>query len=146
MAEAVALSARTALGRPYRVPLPSGASPAAVIAALDPADRPGVLWGGWFGGGVLVVRRPAGQHEPATAVEAFARLDEQPDLIGTPPGLIGGGWLAVLGFAPGSTVVAFHDSLLRWDPRRAGCSSPWAWTAARPPTRRSLAYWRRPAG
>jgi para-aminobenzoate synthetase / 4-amino-4-deoxychorismate lyase len=102
-------------GRPYRVPLPSSASPAAVVATLDPADRPGVLWGKWFGGGALLLRRPLDTLAPATAAEAFARLDQQPDLIGTPPDLVGGGWLTVLGFAPGSTLAAFHDSLLRWD-------------------------------
>ena len=103
-------------GRPYRVPLSSDAQPAAVVAALDPADRPGVLWGDWFGGGVVVVRRPLRTLEPGTAAEAFTGLAAQPDLAEPPPELVGGGWLTVLGYSPGSTTTAFFDSLLRWRP------------------------------
>jgi para-aminobenzoate synthetase/4-amino-4-deoxychorismate lyase len=101
-------------GQPYRVPLPSAAAPEAVIAGLEPADRPAVLWGGWFGGGALLLRRPLRRSTPATAVEAFSHLEDQPRLTGSPPELVGGGWVATLGYASGATAVAFYDSLLRW--------------------------------
>ena len=101
-------------GRPYRVPLPSTATPGAVIAALDPADRPAALWGRWFGGGALLLRQPLRVHTPGTAGGAFGDLDDQPRLTDVPPDLVGGGWLALLGYGRGSTAVAFYDSLLRW--------------------------------
>ena len=101
-------------GKPYRIPLSSSLSPEAVIAGLDPADRPAALWGSWFGGGALLLRRPLLVHTPATAAEAFDGLDDQPRLDDVPPDLVGGGWLALLGYASGATAVAFYDSLLRW--------------------------------
>jgi para-aminobenzoate synthetase/4-amino-4-deoxychorismate lyase len=103
-------------GRPYRVPVAADADPEAVIAGLDPGDRPGVLWGDWFGGGVLLFRAPLLWHEPARATDGFSALAEQPALTGTAADLVGGGWLVVLGYAPGSTTTAFYDSLLRWRP------------------------------
>ena len=101
-------------GQPYRVALSSAAAPEPVIAGLQPADRPAALWGGWFGGGALLLRRPLRTYAPATAAEAFSHLDDQPRLIGSPPELVGGGWVATLGYASGSTALAFYDSLLRW--------------------------------
>ena len=101
-------------GRSYRVPLPSAASPEAVIAGLDPADRPAALWGRWFDGGALLLRRPLRVRTPAAAADAFADLDGQPRLTDAPAGLVGGGWLALLGYGPESTAIAFYDSLLRW--------------------------------
>ena len=101
-------------GRPHRVAVPSTATPEAAIAGLDPADRPAALWGSWFGGGALLLRQPIRVHTPATAAEAFGNLDDQPRLTDPPPDLVGGGWLALLGYASGSTAVAFYDSLLRW--------------------------------
>jgi para-aminobenzoate synthetase/4-amino-4-deoxychorismate lyase len=54
--------------------------------------------------------------EPVRATDGFAELSEQPALAGTDADLVGGGWLVALGYAPGSTTIAFYDSLLRWRP------------------------------
>ena len=113
-----------------------------MVAALDPADRPGVLWGEWFGGGVLLLRRPLSTFAPATAAGAFARLDEQPHLTGTPRDLVGGGWLTVLGFAPGSTLAAFHDSLLRWDADQGWRFESLGLEGRAAADTEALAYWR----
>jgi para-aminobenzoate synthetase/4-amino-4-deoxychorismate lyase len=108
------LGATTA--RPYRLPLPSNASPAAVIAQLREDDRPGALWGDWFGGGLLIFRRPLRVEEPVDATDGFGYLDEQPTPSGSElaSGLVGGGWLACLGYDPNTTTLGFYDSLLRW--------------------------------
>ena len=91
------LGATTA--RPYRLPLHSNASPAAVIAQLREDDRPGALWGHWFGGGVLIFRRPLRVEEPVAASDGFGYLDEQPALAGSEltSGMVRGGWLAGFG-------------------------------------------------
>ena len=130
-------------GRPYQVPLPSNVAPEAVIAGLDAADRPAVLWGSWFGGGALLLRRPLLVHTPATAAEAFGTLDDQPRLSDVPPDLVGGGWLTLLGYGPGSTAVAFYDSLLRWRE-----SDGWTFESLGLPDRQAadraaLDHWRR---
>ena len=59
--------------------------PEAVIAGLDPADQPGALWGDWFGGGVVLLRRPAGRaHARRRATDGVrARSTTSPSL--TPP-------------------------------------------------------------
>jgi para-aminobenzoate synthetase / 4-amino-4-deoxychorismate lyase len=105
--------------RPYRLALGSNASPAAVIAQLREEDRPGALWGDWFGGGVLIFQRPIRVEEPVDASEGFGCLDEQPRLAhsgaGLESGTVGGGWLACLGYDPKTTTLAFYDSLLRWE-------------------------------
>ncbi|HMI35497.1 MAG TPA: chorismate-binding protein [Propionibacteriaceae bacterium] len=108
------LGATTA--RPYRLPLPSNASPAAVIAQLREDDRPGALWGDWFGGGLLIFRRPLRVEEPVDATDGFGYLEEQPTPSGfeLASGLVGGGWLACLGYDPKTTTLGFYDSLLRW--------------------------------
>ena len=109
------LGAMTA--RPYRLPLLSNTSPAAVIAQLRERDRPGALWGDWFGGGLLIFRRPLRVEEPVDAFDGFGCVDEQPRLesgaeVGS--GIVGGGWLACFGYDPKTTTLAFYDSLLRW--------------------------------
>jgi para-aminobenzoate synthetase / 4-amino-4-deoxychorismate lyase len=105
---------------PYSLELVSHVSPGAVIAQLREDDRPGALWGDWFGGGVLIFRRPLEVQEPADASEGFGYLDNQPRLAasgsGVGSGLVGGGWLACLGYDPKTTTLAFYDSLLRWQP------------------------------
>jgi len=108
------LDAMTA--RPYRLPLPSNVSPAAVIAQLREDDRPGALWGDWFGGGLLIFRRPLRVEEPVDATDGFGYLEEQPTPSGfeLASGLVGGGWLACLGYDPKTTTLGFYDSLLRW--------------------------------
>jgi para-aminobenzoate synthetase/4-amino-4-deoxychorismate lyase len=110
------LGATTA--RPYRLPLPSNASPAAVITHLGEDDRPGALWGHWFGGGLLIFRRPLRVEEPVDASDGFGYLDEQPALAGSerPSGMVGGGWLACFGYDPKTTTLGYYDSLLRWQP------------------------------
>ena len=70
------LGAMTA--RPYRVPLASDASPAAVVAQLREEDHPGALWGDWFDGGLLIFRRPLRVAEPLNAADGFECLDDQP--------------------------------------------------------------------
>ena len=108
------LGAMTA--RPYRQPIFSTASPAAVIAQLNENDHPGALWGEWFGGGLLIFRRPLQVAEPVHASDGFAYLDRQPRLSASELGsdVVGGGWLACLGYDPKTTTLAFYDSLLRW--------------------------------
>jgi len=115
------LGARTA--RPYRLALDSDASPAAVIAQLDDDDRPGALWGDWFSGGLLIFIRPLHVVEPVDASSAFSYLDEQPRLASSTraSGIVGGGWLACLGYDPKTTTLAFYDSLLRWQPETGWC-------------------------
>lgn len=130
-------------GRPYRVPLSGEAPPEVLIAGLDPADRPGALWGNWFGGGALLFRRPVRAYAPEHAEQAFATLDEQPDLTDVPEGLVGGGWLAVLGYGPGATALAQYDSLLRWQD-----DTGWAFESLGLPGRQAadaaaLAHWQR---
>ena len=105
---------------PYRLALGSNASPGAVIAQLREDDRPGALWGDWFGGGVLIFHRPLEVHEPANAPDGFGYLDGLPRLahpgsvVGS--GIVGGGWLACFGYDRETTTLAFYDSLLRWQP------------------------------
>jgi len=102
--------------RPYRRDLASHASPVAVLAQLPEDDHPGALWGDWFGGGIVIFRRPLRVIEPARASDGFGYLDEQPRLSesDSESGLVGGGWLACFGYDPKTTTMAFYDSLLRW--------------------------------
>jgi para-aminobenzoate synthetase/4-amino-4-deoxychorismate lyase len=114
VAHPLQLGAMTA--RPYRLPLLSNASPAAVIAQLSEDDRPGALWGNWFGGGLLIFRCPLRVEEPVDASDGFGYLDEQPTLSGSElaSGMVGGGWLACFGYDPATTTLGFYDSLLHW--------------------------------
>lgn len=109
--------------QPYRQPLSSDAPAAAVIAQLSANDRPGALWGTWFGGGLLIFRRPLRVVEPVNASSGFRYLDEQPRLIrfDQGAGIVGGGWLGCFGYDPKTTTLAFYDSLLRWQPDSGWC-------------------------
>jgi para-aminobenzoate synthetase / 4-amino-4-deoxychorismate lyase len=109
------------LGSPYAVALGPGPEPARLIAKLDVKDRPAVLWGNWFGGGVVVLRSPLRRLSRATAADVAALVDDQPTLIAWSPQddsgtavHIGGGWVGCLGFSPGTSAACFYDSLLRW--------------------------------
>ncbi|HEX6758078.1 MAG TPA: chorismate-binding protein [Propionibacteriaceae bacterium] len=106
--------------RPYRLTLVSNASPGGVIAQLRKDDRPGALWGDWFGGGVLIFHRPVVVEEPVDASEGFGYLDDLPRLADSGSagisGIVGGGWLACFGYDPKTTTLAFYDSVLRWQP------------------------------
>ena len=112
--------------RPYRRSIASAVSPASVVAALaSPADQSGrrshgVLWGHWFGGGVLIFNRPLKTLVPRTASDGFAALDDLPRIeapsAAEATDIVGGGWLACLGFEPGTSHLACYDSLLRWRP------------------------------
>jgi len=109
--------------QPYRLALTSHAAPAAVIAQLSVNDHPGALWGGWFGGGLLIFRHPLRVVEPVEAADGFGYLDEQPTVIGFDQRsqIVGGGWLACFGYDPGTTTLAFYDSVLRWRPDSGWC-------------------------
>jgi para-aminobenzoate synthetase / 4-amino-4-deoxychorismate lyase len=87
-----------------------------VITQLSEDDRPGALWGNWFGGGLLIFRRPLRVEEPVDASDGFGYLDEQPTLSGSElaSGMVGGGWLACFGYDPTTTTLGFYDSLLHW--------------------------------
>jgi para-aminobenzoate synthetase/4-amino-4-deoxychorismate lyase len=99
-----------------------GPDPAALIALLDPVDHPAVLWGRWFGGGVVVMRSPLRTMTAATVGDVLALIDDQPTVADDavershPVAVIGGGWLSCLGFTPGVSAACFYDSLLRWQP------------------------------
>jgi len=109
------------LGSPYAVPLGPGPEPGQLVAQLDVEDRPAVLWGNWFGGGVVVLRSPLRHVGPATAVDVAGLVDDQPTLsVGSPRDdnatavQIGGGWIGCLSFSAGTSTACFYDSLLRW--------------------------------
>lgn len=130
--------------RPYRVRLPSTARPESVIVRLPSADQPGVLWGDWFGGGALIMVRPLVVRTPGSAEAGFAVLDEQPSLSDPPPGpddLVGGGWLACLGYDPGTTSLAFYDALLRWRPAEGWSFESLGLDGREAANAAALAYW-----
>ena len=107
---------RVRSARPTSVGLDSRCAPERLVARLRSVDRPAVLSGRWFGGGVLVLRRPLVVRTPEHAADGFDDLTASPQVAEPPPDVIGGGWVAGLGFSPGTTTLAFHDSLLRWRP------------------------------
>ena len=84
------------------------------MARLRSVDRPAVLSGQWFGGGVLAMRRPLVVRTPEHAPEGFDDLTASPRIAGTAMEVVGGGWVAGLGFSPGTTSLAFYDSVLHW--------------------------------
>jgi hypothetical protein len=96
---------------PSAIPLGPGPDPAALIAQLSPDDRPAVLWGRWFGGGVVVMRSPLRTRTAATVTEVLAVIDDQPlvadGVAGRSAAVIGGGWLSCLGFTPGVSATCF---------------------------------------
>jgi para-aminobenzoate synthetase / 4-amino-4-deoxychorismate lyase len=132
-----------ATARPYRLSISSNASPAAVVAQLSDDDHPGALWGDWFGGGLLIFRRPLRVEEPANAEGGFGYLDEQPELSGLLPetGVVGGGWLSCLGYDPQTTSLAFYDSLLRWAPDRGWCFESLGLIGREPDDAAALDHW-----
>ena len=145
MAEPAAIASplHQGLARPYRVSLTSNARPESVIAGLPGADQPGALWGDWFGGGVLIMVRPLVVHTPGATETGFAALDEQPTLADRADvgDLVGGGWLACLGYAPGTTSLAFYDSLLRWRPAEGWSFESLGLAGRETANAAALAYW-----
>jgi para-aminobenzoate synthetase/4-amino-4-deoxychorismate lyase len=135
----------TIAARPYRLALGSDASPAAVIARLREEDRPGALWGDWFGGGVLIFQRPLRVEEPLDASEGFGCLDEQPRLARSEAemasGTVGGGWLACFGYDTKTTTLAFYDSLLRWQPGRGWSFESLGLSGREPENVAALQHW-----
>lgn len=136
------LGAMTA--RPYRLALDSDAAPAAVIAKLDDDDRPGALWGDWFNGGLLIFLRPLRVEQPVDASRGFDYLDEQPRLASREPesGVVGGGWLACLGYDSEITTLAFYDSLLRWQPETGWCFESLGLVGRERADRVAVEYWK----
>ncbi len=105
------------MAAPASVPLPGRCPPDRLIARLRGADRPAVLSGDWFGGGILVLRNPVIVREPTHATDGFDDLARLPTIAAHADGdpeLVGGGWATTLGFSAGTTVLAFYGSLLRW--------------------------------
>ena len=145
MAEPAAIASPLHLGqaRPYRMLLSSNARPESVIAGLPGADQPGALWGDWFGGGVLIMVRPLVLHTPGPTGTGFAVLDEQPRIADRPrpDDLVGGGWLACLGYAAGTTSLAFYDSLLRWRPAEGWSFESLGLEGREAAHAAALAYW-----
>lgn len=131
--------------QPFRVPLDSGTPPAAVVAGLAIEDHPAVLWGdGWFGGGVLIGLRPERFVAGLGPAEAIDLLGDQPPVgAELPNDFVGGGWIGVVGFDDGTSMLGWYDSLLRWSPERG-----WSFEALGLPGRAeayaaALADWRR---
>ena len=59
--------------------------PADVVAALSDHDQPAVLWGVWFGGGVIIMRAPVRAQPLSTAAEVAAMIDKWPADLGSGP-------------------------------------------------------------
>lgn len=113
---------RTAVGRPYAVELSSGGvsgsggsgvEPASVIMAY--ADlRPIVLWGSWLDSEVIIGIDPmimVGGLDVASCREPLSVFPLVDGILAG--GGIGGGWFTVLGYGPGTSWLAFCDSVLR---------------------------------
>lgn len=104
-------------GSPLSVPLGFGPAPEQVLSRLGRWPHPGALWGDWFDGSVIALHSPLVVVTPREALAAAQLLDQQPQ-VSRATGVLGGGWLACLGFTPGTSWVGFYDCLLRW--RRDG--------------------------
>lgn len=114
------------VARPYAVGLGAGPSPQQVLRRLSEAserhtpaggDFPGCLWGQWFGGGVVLLRRPLHVVQPDRTATALGILDRQPTV--SPEHRfdgVGGGWLACLGYDDDRSWLGFYDQLARWRP------------------------------
>lgn len=100
--------------RPYAVDLGAGPEPGTVIARLDSGTPVAALWGEWFGGGALLLLNPLCWLGFEHAEDAFEQLDQQPNVSDVAQGVLGGGWLACLGYSAGTTWLGFFDHLLRW--------------------------------
>ena len=101
---------------PYAVELPAAADgisadPASVIMAYATL-RPMVLWGSWIDSEVLIGVDPVVEVPDLDADQCWAPLAVLPQRSGAFEG-IGGGWITVLGYDPGTSWLAFYDSLLR---------------------------------
>ncbi len=114
---------RTARGRPYAIelsPPADGAArpvdPAAVVGAYGAGSRPLVLWGAWRVGEVVVAVDPLLERGGLSATDCWPALRVWPELTGTLPGGVGGGWFTALGYDPGTSWVAFCDAVLRGRP------------------------------
>ncbi|GAA1850173.1 chorismate-binding protein [Microlunatus capsulatus] len=131
---------------PSAVALGPGCPPERLVARLPVSDRPAVLSGEWFGGGVLVLRRPLLVREPVDAADGFDDLARLPAVTpprpGTPADVVGGGWVAALGFSPGRTVLAFHGSLLRWRPAEGWTFETLGLAGREEADAAELAHWR----
>jgi para-aminobenzoate synthetase/4-amino-4-deoxychorismate lyase len=99
--------------QPFRVHLGRGPDPATLVAGLLVHDHPAVLWGEWFDDRVIIGIRPERFVSDAGTSEAIALLAEQPS-IRVPDGLIGGGWIGVIGYDDGASMLGWYDSLLCW--------------------------------
>ena len=133
---------------PSAISLGPGPDPATLIARLNPADHPAVLWGRWFGGGVVVMRSPLRTMTAAAVTDVLGVIDDQPpiaddvDESSDPGSVIGGGWLSCLGFTPDVSAACFYDSLIRWLP-----TSGWTFETLGLPGRKDdmnaeLVHWR----
>jgi para-aminobenzoate synthetase / 4-amino-4-deoxychorismate lyase len=112
---------------PYVVKLGTGPKPADVVAQLSEVDQPAVLWGAWFGGGVIIMRAPVRALQCSTAAGVMAVIDSGPAEEVNAGGelrsvddesVVGGGWFCCLGFSTGTSSAAFYDHLLRWHPKQ----------------------------
>jgi len=126
---------------PYRVALGGGPLPPAVIAALSGHDRPGVLWGSWFGGGALLMHTPLRSISLVNASDGLRALDDQP-MLRRPWDGLGGGWLACLGYSAGTSWLGFYDHLLRWSPDGTWTFETLGLPGREPAMAEALAGWR----
>lgn len=71
-----------------------------------------VLWGSWLDSEVVIGTDPLIELSRLDAAQCWAPLSATPQPT---PGFegIGGGWVTVLGYDPGTSWLAFYDSLLR---------------------------------
>ena len=76
-------------------------------------SRPIVLWGSWLGSEVIIGVDPLVELHALDASDCWAPLQIWPLLPDAIPDAIGGGWFAVLGYDPGTSWLAFCDSVLR---------------------------------
>ncbi|HET9872156.1 MAG TPA: chorismate-binding protein [Propionibacteriaceae bacterium] len=104
------------MAHPFAVPLGDGPSPQAVLRCLTASDRPGCLWGQWFGGGVVLLRRPLHVVDPEHAAAGFDIVDRQPIVGSAGFAGLGGGWLVSLGYERHRRWLGFYDQLLRCGP------------------------------
>ena len=79
--------------------------------------RPLVLWGDWLGSEVLIGVDPVVELSGLDAADCWTPLAAVPQrsvpFTDSDFGGIGGGWATVLGYDPGTSWLAFYDSLLR---------------------------------
>src|SRR4051812_14247062 len=88
--------------RLVRVPLESSLRPLEALRVLRADERPFALVGGWAGGGAVLGSAPVRMAPPGA--DAFALLDELPDVPAEESGAVGGGWFGSLGYSLGASV------------------------------------------